>query len=202
MRRTGMKHYNRLMVFPILAVLVLSGCGKKEASQENTPSLAREVSEATLPAVPATAETPVTGTKKWGDAPDFTLPLVGGGELTLSEAAGKVIILDFWATWCGPCRMEIPGFIELYGKYKDRGLMIIGVSLDRGGASDVAPYAEEAGINYPLVLGDRSIANLYGGIRGIPTTFIIDRNGNRRETLIGYHDKDVFEKYVTKLLAE
>ena len=102
----------------------------------------------------------------WGDAPDFTLPLVSeDGEFTLSSLKGNVIILDFWATWCPPCKMEIPGFVELQDKYKEQGLEIVGVTLDREGPSVIIPFAEDMGINYTLLLGNGSVTMSYGGIR-------------------------------------
>ncbi|MFH1714738.1 MAG: TlpA disulfide reductase family protein [Elusimicrobiota bacterium] len=137
----------------------------------------------------------------WGDASDFTLPLaLEEGDFTLSSLKGKVIILDFWATWCPPCRMEIPGFVELQNKYKEQGLEIVGVTLDMEGPGVIAPFAEEMGINYTLVLGDEPVTIAYGGIRGIPTTFIIDREGNIRGKHIGYAPKEVFEKQILELL--
>ncbi len=138
--------------------------------------------------------------QRTGDAPDFTLPRVGGGYFTLSSLKGKVIILDFWATRCPPCRMEIPEFIELYDKYRDAGLEIVGVCLER--EAMVRPFAEQAGINYTLVLADQRISQQYGGIRYIPTTFIIDRRGNISEKYIGYTSGKIFEKKIQKLLSE
>ncbi|MCK5832512.1 TlpA family protein disulfide reductase [bacterium] len=132
-------------------------------------------------------------------APNFTLVDLEGNKISLSDYAGKVVILDFWAVWCGPCRMEIPGFIELQNKYKSEGLVILGVSLDRN-HSTVPGYAKKTGINYPIVFGDQHIVTAYGNVASIPTTFIIDRNGCIKEKLIGYHSKDQLEKYIKPLL--
>lgn len=133
-------------------------------------------------------------------APDFTLQDLGGSSFTLSSTKGKVVILDFWATWCPPCRAEIPHFISLYSQYKGQGLEIVGVALDKGGVRDVRPFSEEVGINYPLVIGTQDVTEDYGGIRGIPTTFVIDREGNIVERYEGYRDKEVFESAIKKLL--
>lgn len=133
-------------------------------------------------------------------APDFMLFDIHGSERRLADFKGKVVILDFWATWCPPCKAEIPHFIELYNEYKDEGLEIIGVSLDRNAGRVVGPFTEENGINYTVLLGDRDITDLYGGIISIPTTFIIDREGGIRKKYIGYRDKYEFESAIKELL--
>jgi len=133
-------------------------------------------------------------------APDFTLKDLDGRPFSLSDTKGKVVILDFWATWCPPCRMEIPHFESLYREYGNRGLVVIGISLDRGDASAVRSFAEDNGISYPIVIGDQETTILYGGIRGIPTTFVIDRKGRIVEKFVGYRSKEVFESAINKLL--
>jgi len=138
--------------------------------------------------------------KEWGNAPDFTLPKLDGNSLTLSDFKGKVIILNFWATWCPPCRREIPDFVELYENYKDKGLLIIGVNLDGGDRSSVKQFSEKYKINYPVVLGNVNVTEDYGGIRAIPTTFIIDREGDIREKYIGYQPGTTFEDQAKRLL--
>lgn len=138
--------------------------------------------------------------KEWGDAPDFTLPDLEGNSLTLSDFKGRVIILNFWATWCPPCRKEIPDFVELYEKYKDEGLLIIGVNLDRGDSRTVKQFSKNYKINYPIVLGNVNVTQDYGGIRGIPTTFVIDRKGNIKKKYVGYRPKATFEEAVKRLL--
>jgi peroxiredoxin len=143
----------------------------------------------------------VTGSaKSLGMAPDFTLNDLNGRPFSFSETRGKVVILDFWATWCPPCREEIPHFVALYRDYRGKGLEIVGVSLDQGGANAVKPFVKANGINYPVVIGNRKVTADYGGIRGIPTTFIIDRKGRIAEKFVGYRDKAVFEKAIKKLL--
>ena len=135
-----------------------------------------------------------------GSAPDFSLPSLDGKTVRLSDFHGKVVILDFWATWCPPCRMEIPHFISLYNKYKNKGLEVVGIALDNEGVSAVQPFAQSNGINYALVIGNQKVAQDYGGIRGIPTTFIIDRSGRIVQKYVGYHDEQVFESAVQPLL--
>jgi peroxiredoxin len=138
--------------------------------------------------------------KVYKPAPDFVLMDISGNETRLSDFKGNVVILDFWATWCPPCRAEIPHFIELYSEYKDDGLAIIGVTMDWNASRQAGPFAAENGINYTVLIGNRETADLYGGIVSIPTTFIIDRDGGLRKKYIGYQDKSVFEKDIKELL--
>jgi len=132
-------------------------------------------------------------------APDFTLQDIDGNPVTLSDFEGKVIILDFWATWCGPCRMEIPGFVDLQDRYAD-DVVIVGVSLDQGGPADVVPFAKEYNINYPVVYGNGNVVQQWGGIRGIPTTFVIDRDFRVQRKYVGYQSHTVFEKDIQDLM--
>ena len=133
-------------------------------------------------------------------APDFTLTDLSGKPFTLSGTRGKVVILDFWATWCPPCRMEVPHFQSMYEEYKDKGLVIVGVALDRTGPSAVMAFAREFDVTYPVVMGDDRTTALYGGIRSIPTTFIIDRQGRITDRFVGYRSREVFEEAIKGLL--
>ncbi len=133
-------------------------------------------------------------------APDFTLNDLDGNSFSLSETKGKVVVLDFWATWCPPCRKEIPDFVLLYKQYGKDGLMIVGVALDRGGAKAVRSFVEQNDVNYPIVLGNQRVSNLYGGISGIPTSFIIDRQGRIANKFVGFRSKEVFENAIKELL--
>ena len=138
------------------------------------------------------------GSSSGSAAPQFTLSDISGRPLSLSNYRGKVVILDFWAPWCPPCRAEIPDFISLQSQYSAQGLQIIGVGLDQ--PSNVAAFALQNKINYPVAVGDDAIANLYGGISGIPTTFIIDRQGNIRQKFEGYTSRATFDAEIKKLL--
>ena len=174
--------HNGLIIL-VLLLIGASGCGV-ETEREEIGEL----------------EEVVSAEEEWGDAPDFTLPDLEGNSLTLSDFKGRVIILNFWATWCPPCRREIPDFVELYEKYKDEGLVIIGVSLDRGDSRSVKQFSKNYKINYPIVLGNVTVTQDYGGVRAIPTTFIIDRKGNVKEKYVGYQPRATFENAVKKLL--
>lgn len=129
-------------------------------------------------------------------APNFSLTTADGKTIELKQLQGKVVIVNFWATWCGPCRREIPGMMKVYDKYKAKGLEIVGISLDRGGWDDVKPWLAKNPINYPIVVGDGALAGAYGGIEGIPTTFVVDRKGNILSKHVGSVTEQEFEKMV------
>jgi cytochrome c biogenesis protein CcmG/thiol:disulfide interchange protein DsbE len=149
---------------------------------------------------PVSAATdPKTG-KELKAAPDFSLPGPDGKMVRLSDFKGKVVLLDFWATWCGPCKIEIPWFIELQRQYKDKGFTVIGVSMDEGGWSEIRPFVEEMKMNYPVLLGNDDITGPFGGIEILPTTFVIDKQGRIVETHQGLVSKDEFESAIKRLL--
>jgi peroxiredoxin len=131
-----------------------------------------------------------------GMAPGFTLTDINGKSVSLSDFRGKVVILDFWATWCPPCKQEIPDFISLQKEYGPRGLQVVGVALDEPGK--VQAFARQNGMNYPVLLGTQDLASKYGGIRGIPTTFVIDKTGKLVNKFEGYRPRSVFESEVKK----
>ena len=133
-------------------------------------------------------------------APAWELKDLDGKAVKMSDFEGKVVILDFWATWCPPCRKEIPGFVELQKQYGDKGLVVIGVSLDEEGPSVVKRFNEQNNVNYPVVMGDEKVVKAFGGVEGIPTTFIIDRKGNIVKKHVGFAAKEVFEKEIKELL--
>lgn len=134
-------------------------------------------------------------------APAFALKDIAGKPLKLADFRGKVVLIDFWATWCVPCRVEIPHFIELQKKYASRGFSMIGISMDDEPGL-VAPFAKKHGMNYPVVIGDGPLGEKYGGILGLPVAFIIDRNGIIRERYDGVTSAETFEKAVVALLGK
>jgi peroxiredoxin len=120
---------------------------------------------------------PVRTLKNRRPAPEFTLKDAGGQSIKLSDYKGKVVLLNFWATWCGPCTLEIPWFEEFEQHYRSQGFEVLGVSMDEDGWDVIKPYIAEHKINYRVVLGNDSVGELYGGVDSLPTTFIIDREG-------------------------
>jgi peroxiredoxin len=133
-------------------------------------------------------------------APEFTLKDAAGKEVHLSDFKGKVVLLDFWATWCGPCNIEIPWFKDFERKYKDRGFEVLGVSMDDDGWAAINPFVAAKQINYRVLLGDDRTGNLYGGMDALPTTFIIDRDGRVASVHVGLSGKKEFEDAIEKLL--
>jgi len=139
------------------------------------------------------------GAKVHRPAPDFTLPLIDGGQLQLSSYRGQVILLDFWATWCVPCREETPRFVELQQRYGGQGLQIIGVSMDDS-PDPVHSFYQQFHVNYPVVMGTADVGAAYGGVLGLPIAFLIDREGRIYAKHMGATDAAVFEKDITTLL--
>ncbi len=172
----------------LIALLLASGCRAKE----NPP----------VPVAPAAAAAAPAANPKL--APDFTLPEVGSGDaIKLSSYRGKVVLIDFWATWCGPCRMEIPHFVELQKKYKGQGFAIIGISLDQQGEEVVKPFMKQWKINYSMVIDSSGeVQGSYGGVRAIPTSLLIGKDGEVKQQFIGYRPKEVFEEAIKKALQE
>lgn len=132
------------------------------------------------------------------EAPNFSLTDVNGKQTSLSDFKGKAIILDFFASWCPPCRQEVPDFVELQKAYGDKDFTVVGVALVN--AKDAKDFAGEFGVNYPVLVDDGKVSDLYGPIRSIPTTFILDKSGKIVKMYIGFRTKDVFERDIKELL--
>jgi cytochrome c biogenesis protein CcmG/thiol:disulfide interchange protein DsbE len=133
-------------------------------------------------------------------APDFNLSQLDGPTLRLSSYRDKIVLLDFWATWCAPCREETPNLVNLQKEYGDRGLQIIGVSMDDS-AEPVHAFYLQFHMNYPVVMGNAKTGELYGGVLGLPIAFLIDRNGRIYKKHVGATDPAVLEKEINLLLG-
>jgi len=149
------------------------------------------------PMAPFTGTLPVIAT-----APTWTLRDLDGREVRPADFAGKVIVVDFWATWCPPCLEEIPGYIALQKKYAAQGLVILGVSLDTAGTAVVRNFATGHQINYPLLMADDATVEVFGGVSAIPTTFLVDRQGRIRHRKVGRADAGWYESVVASVLNE
>ena len=149
---------------------------------------------------PSSVKAAVKPEKDRRPAPDFTLKDADGKPVRLSDYRGKVVLLDFWATWCGPCKIEIPWFMEFERKNKDRGFSVIGVSMDEEGWDAVKPFVNRLGINYRIVMGNDGTAQAYGGIDALPTAFLIDREGKIAAVHVGLASKREFENGIEHLL--
>jgi thiol-disulfide isomerase/thioredoxin len=139
---------------------------------------------------------------KQSDNSDFTLPSIDGNEYTLSELKGKVVVIDFWATWCPPCRNSIPAFITLYKKYHNQGFTILGISLDNN-EQELRAYTKKMKIPYPILIGNKDIAKTYQ-VSGIPKTIFLDKKGNIRKTQTGFAPElePQFDQLISSLLEE
>jgi thiol-disulfide isomerase/thioredoxin len=172
-----------LLVIFIAASLNIFGCSKENNNQ------------------PQKNETNYNTVQEKSKAPDFTLVSTDGKEINLSDYKGKIVILDFWATWCGPCRRGIPDLVSIQNSYKNK-VIVIGISLDDDRTkNDILPFMKEYGVNYPVVYGTSEVVTSYGSIRAIPTSFIIDQKGNIVDKYIGLVSKEIFLNRVKSLLG-
>jgi cytochrome c biogenesis protein CcmG/thiol:disulfide interchange protein DsbE len=156
------------------------------------PLILHKAAEAILKAEEVTVANP---------APDFTLADAKGEHLRLADYRGKVVLLNFWATWCGPCKVEIPWFIEFQKEYQAKGFTVLGVSLDENGWKVITPYVTEQKINYPVLLGNEEVNQRYGGIEALPTTLMIGRDGRIAYLHAGLVSRGEYQKEILELLA-
>lgn len=133
-------------------------------------------------------------------APDFTLEDSRGQPVRLADYKGKVVLLNFWATWCGPCKVEIPWFMEFEKSYRDRGFAVLGVSMDDDGWQAVKPYLAAQRVNYRIALGNDRVSELYGGIDSLPTTVLIDREGRVASVHLGLVSRSEYAVEIQQML--
>ncbi|PYP87057.1 MAG: alkyl hydroperoxide reductase [Candidatus Angelobacter sp. Gp1-AA117] len=185
---------NRNVVFVLAVVLGITGllfAGKFLAPHRTPPAQAGSGNERLT-----------AGDVKGSVAPDFELNLLRGKgkKMKLSDLRGKGVVLDFWATYCEPCKIEMPWFVDLQKKYASQGLQIVGVDIEDIDEKDVVEFTHKMGINYPILLGTEKVADLYGGLNGLPMTFFIDRSGKIIDRHLGLMGADVIEENIQKAL--
>ena len=135
-------------------------------------------------------------------APDFTLPSLEGKDVTLSAYHGHAVLLNFWATWCGPCKIEMPWFVELQKEYGPQGLEIVGVAMDDASKDEIQKFAKEMGVNYTILLGKEAVGQQYGGVDVLPTTFFIDRDGKIISREFGLQSRSLFVDNIKQALGQ
>jgi peroxiredoxin len=133
-------------------------------------------------------------------APDFALQSINGKTVRLSDFRGKAVLLNFWATYCAPCRIEMPWFVELQDRYAAEGLQVVGVAMDDAGPDDIEKFASELGVNYPILVGGETVGNAYGGVQFLPSTFYIGRDGKVVGKVFGLKTKNEIEENIKKTL--
>jgi len=134
-------------------------------------------------------------------APDFQLQTLDGNTLRLSDFRGKAVLLNFWASWCPPCREETPWFVDFQKQYGPQGLQVVGISVDNSDPKEVREFARELGVNYPILLGDDQVADEYGGVEGLPTTVYIGRDGHITRFVEGLVGRRQVEQNIKQALA-
>lgn len=144
----------------------------------------------------------VTAQFRGQPAPDFELQALDGKNVKLSDFHGKAVLLNFWATWCGPCKIEMPWFVELQKEYGPQGFQIVGVAMDDTSTDEIAKFAKEMGVNYPVLLGKESVGQSYGGVGVLPTTFFIDRDGKLLTREFGLQSRSVFVDHIKEALGQ
>ena|SRR3990172_675029 len=151
-------------------------------------------------AAAGTAAGTAAGPSGFRTAPPFSLKDTNGNIYSSSQFAGKPAVINFFATWCPPCREEIPGFVEVYNRHKEKGFELIGISLDTETRENLPGFLMNNKIGYRILFGDLATARAYGGVSSIPTTFFVGKDGEIKNVHVGYIDKDAFDKEVMKLL--
>lgn len=185
-----------------------TGCGedKKAADQPPTsqaqaqparPEPKPEVDRAPAPPPKAEANQPAVARKK----PDLKLTALDGTELRLSQFRGKVVLVNFWAAWCPPCRKEVPELAKLHREWEAKGVHVIGLALEPPNRlAEVKAFVKKHNLPYPIALAGQDVPNMFGGVQGIPTTFVLNREGEVVDRLVGYAPPETIEYLIKKFL--
>src|SRR5215475_8355334 len=145
--------------------------------------------------------TPIASGEIGSHLPEFSVKDLQGREITSADLHGKVVLIDFWATWCGPCKKEMPGYQQLLESYGDRGFAVIGLKFDTmKDTENPIQFAKRLRVRYPLAVATAAVRQKFGGIEGLPTTLIYDRNGILRQKVIGFEYTGTFEDYLKQVL--
>lgn len=173
----------------LLSVLCIAAVGLSQ-DQETAP-----------PPVPAKNSGPVARLAQGTPAPEFTLSSVNGETIQLADFRGQTVLIHFWATWCGPCKITMSWLVDLQNKYSPRGFRVLAVSLDDDATKvEIGKFADELRVNFPMLVGNEKVAEAYGGIPAMPVSFFVSRDGRIVETVIGVASKSEFERSVRKAL--
>jgi thiol-disulfide isomerase/thioredoxin len=169
----------------------------------------RRISAAPRPATSNHASASASGSAAAAeDAPSISVKDLNGADVSLAKYRGKVVLVNFWATWCEPCRVDIPWLIEFQNKYGARGFTVLGMAMDDGGKKDVDPFVrderfdvdgQKLAMNYPILIGNDDVSDKFGGLLGLPTSVLISRDGKKIKTFIGLVDH---EKFVNAIEAQ
>lgn len=143
-----------------------------------------------------------SGQMQSGVAPDFALESLDGKTVRLSDYRGKAVVLNFWATWCGPCKIEMPWFVDFQKQYASAGVQFLGVAMDDAKTEDIAEFAKSMKVNYPILLGKESVGDAYGGVQFLPETFYIDRNGKIADKAFGLKGRGEIEDDIKKIIGQ
>lgn len=141
------------------------------------------------------------GDMKGKPAPEFSLQSLEGKTVSLSDFRGKAVLLNFWATWCAPCKIEMPWFAELQKQYGSQGLQVLGVAMDDASPEDISKFAKDVGVDYPILIGKEAVGDAYGGVQFLPATFYIGRDGKVVDKVFGLKGRGEIEDEVKKALA-
>ena len=185
-----------LRTLPLVTLLlaVSAGCGAATETKTTTAVKAEK-------SVKSVTSKPAVDTSQLQAAPAWALVDLAGKPVTSESLKGKVVIVDFWATWCGPCRAAIPHLVDLHKTYKDKGFEVVGVSLDQQGPAVVQSFVTQHEIPYTIAMGNQKVVSDFGGVRGIPTAFIISQDGKIYRKIVGLVPREQYEKDVIALLG-